>query len=108
MQKNIADLKQEFISTVCKDNIKYDWDGGHAYSYLDHPLIDIEFEDEDEDNEWMDFTNEWLYENDELPPCQISVWNGVVESSCGCHDYLDIDKDREEIEDIITELERIS
>ncbi len=101
---NLSDLKQMFIDQVTTNHIKYDWDGGHCYSYIDHPLMNQDFDDQDQQDAWDEFTNEWLYENDNCPPCQISITNGVVKSSCGCHDHLDYNKDREEVESIITEL----
>jgi len=66
--------------------IKYDWDGGHAYSYIDHPIMDgIE---EYESLEQVMY--KWLYDNDQCPPCAIYVdlTNHEVSSGCGCHDDL--------------------
>jgi hypothetical protein len=101
----MSDMKQKFMDQVNVSHIKYDWDGGHCYSYIEHPLMNVEWEEEGEQDEWDDFTHSWLYENDECPPCQISIVDGVVGSGCGCHDHLNYENDRKEVEDIIMELE---
>ena len=103
--KTLSDLKQDFMTQVNSSHVKYGWDCGHSYSYIDHSLGDIVFDNNDDQNEWDDFTNEWLSEqSDDLPSCQIDINNGKVESMCGCHDHLSLDTDREEVEDIINDL----
>lgn len=103
--KTLSDLRQMFRDQVEVSDIKYDWDSGHCYSYIDHPLVNQEFSNQEDQDDWDDFCSEWLYSNDECPPCQISVENNVVSSGCGCHDHLDYVIDREEIEGIIEELQ---
>ena len=105
--KNITlnDLKRMFTKQVNTSHIEYDRDGGHSYSYIKHPLMSgHEWEDDDR---WLDFTNEWLSENEDLPPCDIYVNHKEqkIESSCGCHDGLDYHNNREEWESIVFELE---
>ena len=81
--------------------IKYDHDCGHSYSYIDHPIVQ-ECEDTPELEEIL---NEWLYENDECPPCGIYIKkDGSSKSSCGCNDNLD----KEQIRDIVEELTEFS
>jgi hypothetical protein len=104
MDIKLSLLKQQFSEQVTTDSIKYDWDGGHSYSYIDHPLMSVEFTNQDDQDEWELFTNDWLYENDNCPPCQLEIFEGRVCSMCGCHDHLDYNKDREEVEEIINEL----
>ena len=45
--------------------IQYDHDCGHAYSYIDNPIVG-----ESEETDLEDVLNEWLYENDDLPECK--------------------------------------
>ena len=45
--------------------IKYDHDCGHSYSYIDHPLLN-----EVEGTELESEMYTWLYDNDDLPPCE--------------------------------------
>lgn len=88
--------------------IKYDWDGGHSYSYIDHPIVD----ECDEIHELQDKLNEWLYSHDECPPCEIYIKkdnNGKVvdtTSPCGCHDKMNYDEDT--LQDIIDELNEVN
>ena len=100
--KVVSDWQQRFASSVRIEHIKYSWDAGHAYSFINHPLMD-ELDDMDELDSDMCriFSNDWLYENDSCPPCKIYIVDGVVRSICGCHDHLDYEKDREEILKII-------
>ncbi|MHA2066368.1 MAG: hypothetical protein ACXABY_18510 [Candidatus Thorarchaeota archaeon] len=100
-------LLKRFQDEVEPDHIKWDHDAGHAYSYIDHPvmrLIDYL------DDEWLlDQTSEWLYENDyhNKPPCCIHIYsNGRTASRCGCHD--DAGYTQEEIDGIVQELENYS
>ncbi len=60
----------------------------------------------EDDDEWLDFTNEWLYDNDDCPPCDIYIdqENEQIKSGCGCHDDLDFNQDREIWEGIVFEL----
>ena len=65
--------------------IKWDWDAGHAYSYIDHPVASID------DMTCEVLLDNWLYENEsDQPPCAIHVDHSTqkVSSSCGCHDDL--------------------
>lgn len=102
----LSDLKEEFGRCVNTTHIKYSWDAGHAYSYIDHPIMDVNVDHltQDERDQWEEFTNEWLYANDECPPCQIDVKDGKVGSGCGCHDGLSLEEDKEEVEAIIDKL----
>jgi hypothetical protein len=91
---------KRFDAEVNKSHIKYDWDGGHCYSYISHPLVENNFDDDAEQ-----YANDWLYENDECPPCAIHLYkDGTVGSGCGCHDNL---TDPEVIDSIVKELEAI-
>ena len=92
---------KNFIKEGNYDCIKYNWDDGHSYSYVDHPLM----EEVEECDELEGKMYDWLYENDEKPPCQIHVnKDGTVGSSCGCHDHLDPVQESDEISDILHEL----
>ncbi len=101
----LSDLKKLF-NDKCNDvnsdlDIQYDWDCGHCYSYL-VGVPDYSHLSQEEQDEFEDLTNLWLYDNDECPPCEIGFGPDMkVESSCGCHDHLDYVKDREDIENII-------
>jgi hypothetical protein len=97
--KTLGDLKKLFMES--DKEIGYDWDCDHAYSYLKN-VPDYSHLSESEQAEFEDFTGEWLYENDECPPCQIHIDDDMVVSSrCGCHDGKDYIKDREDIENTI-------
>lgn len=75
-------FEQRFKNEVTTDHIKYDWDSGDSYSYIEHPVM-REWDDlirrvaGDDYDYWYDmfadFTNEWLYENDECPPNAMHV-----------------------------------
>jgi hypothetical protein len=97
--KSLSDLKTEFMNSDME--VGYDWDGGHAYSYL-KSTPNAEHLSADEQYEFEDFCNDVLYNNDDnLPPCEIHLdENFIVHSSCGCHDHLDYGKDgdKQEIE----------
>lgn len=61
----------KFLETANKSHIKYGWDCGHSYSYLDHPIF-AEAKaglTEEAYYEFMDKCEEWLHDNDECPPC---------------------------------------
>lgn len=105
--KTYSDWIQQFKDQVNTTHIKYDRDGGHSYSYIEHPLMD------DLDNGTLsvndtllcqEHSDEWLYENDNCPPCELEIKDGKVSSGCGCHDHLDYELDKEEVEEIIGEL----
>ena len=74
--KTINDYRQQFRDQVKFEHIKYDWDAGHAYSYIQHPLMDelIELEFSDNAPEWIGDliceTDVWLSDNEELPLCE--------------------------------------
>ena len=42
--KTLSDLKQDFMTQVNSSHVKYGWDCGHSYSYIDHSLGDIVFD----------------------------------------------------------------
>lgn len=102
----VSDFKQMFTDQIDTSHIKYDRDGGHTYSYIEHPLMTMMYEQfsDEEVDELEDFTNDWLYDNDECPPCGIGIdhENKQIGSGCGCHDHLDYDRDREEWESIVS------
>lgn len=78
--------------------IKYDWDCGHSYSYIDHPLMDQV--SDYPDLEGMMYT--WLYDNDDCPPCGIYVKKDGT-SSRGCC-YEDDVNSVSETNDLINEI----
>ena len=79
----IIEVKNFISNPKSTEFIKYDWDGGHCYSYIDHPTMDKL----DEEDDLQELLNTWLYENDECPPCAIHInKDGSIRSSCGCHD----------------------
>ena len=95
----LSDMKRVFMDSG--KEIGYDWDCDHAYSYL-KDLPDYSHLSESQQQEFEDFTNEWLYENDECPPCQIHIGADMkAYSKCGCHDGKDLVNDREDIENTI-------
>lgn len=91
---SLDDWKREFDTHITTHFIKYDWDAGHCYSYIDHPLmkeLELLFEEDQElMDEGYDYSNSWLYENDDCPPCAIHINHTTkeVSSGCGCHDNL--------------------
>ena len=80
----LDELKQEFDLSVDVSHIKYDWDAGHSYSYIDHTVMTKALNELDsaEHDEFTDHANNWLYENDECPPCRPSS-----ECQCNYDDY---------------------
>jgi len=81
-------LKGRFDKEVNTTHINYDWDGGHCYSYISHPIMEL-IEDVPG---FEEYTNDWLYSNDDCPPCEIHITkDGEVSSRCGCHDNIDDD-----------------
>ena len=83
-------LLKEFDECKLKD-IEYDWDAGHCYSSIkDCPsYTKLHEEHEEHYDEIEDHCNEWLYNHDECPPCEIHVKkDGQVSSGCGCHDGI--------------------
>ena len=91
----IHELKARFDKEVNTSHIIYDWDGGHCYSSINHPImseISTKFEciNEDAHNEMLDYTNDWLNKNDRCPPCAIYINRRTkeVSSSCGCNNTL--------------------
>lgn len=113
----VESFKAEFLSRVNTSHIKYDRDGGHSYSYIEHPLMDLLEEvwaevDEDKSmyEEVVDFTNYWLSENDDMPVCDIHVdhLKKEISSGCGCHDSLHYYHDMEEWTSILLELKKES
>jgi hypothetical protein len=96
-------LIERFNKEVNKSHIEYDWDAGHCYSYIKHPIYDLILDSGDQAAD--EHATKWLYENDECPPCCINLnKDGTVSSSCGCHDGL---TDPQRIKDIVEELEDI-
>jgi hypothetical protein len=76
----LQSLLSEFHSTVTKSDIKYDWDCGHSYSNLVHPVLEkgeLHLSPEDND-ELNDHVSEWQSNNDECPPC-------FPGGECGCN-----------------------
>ena len=109
--KTLLDLKQEFKEKVNTSHIEYDWDGGHSYSYINHPIMNEGDEydgvwSKEDYMEWEEFTNGWLSDNDDRPPCDIYIDHKTktVHSGCGCHDNLHYHNDRKIWEDIISKL----
>ncbi len=79
------------------NSIRYDWDAGHSYSYIDHPIV-VECEGDEELEERL---SEWMSENEQRPPCAIYVdKEGCAQSGCGCHDDLT----SSEVQEVLIEL----
>jgi hypothetical protein len=70
--------KARFDKEVKLEHIKYDYDGGHAYSYIDHPAASIKFDNSDDEAEFEDHKNNWLYNHDDVPECEQG-------GACGCN-----------------------
>ena len=109
--RTLSDYQQMFMDQIDESHIKYDRDAGHSYSYIDHPMMSEIYDLDGPDcDDWVveliQFCDEWLSEHEECPPCDIYIdhKNQEILSSCGCHDHLDYHEDREEWEDIVTEL----
>ena len=107
-------LMLEEFDKCDKKTITYDWDAGHSYSIIKSDIYSkmIKLCEDNElphlEDEVTDHCNEWLYENDECPPCEIHVSKmGEVSSGCGCHDHLDPIQESEEIQDILIELSEL-
>jgi len=68
MSDKLEQLKQQFTEQVNESHVKYAWDGGWCYSYIDHELMvtaETELlEESSELEEWEDFTNSWLSEHE--------------------------------------------
>jgi hypothetical protein len=111
MPVKLALFKKKFDEIVNIGHIKYDWDASHCYSYLQHPIFS-EWEEilkqlpSDQYDEWydafLDHTNEWLYQNDECPPCAIYINHKTkeVRSSCGCHDGAEYSEALDAVEEL--------
>lgn len=89
--KTTGDKKQIFLDQVNYTHIQVDWDSGHYYSFVNHPLMnDPEFMD---DHELEHFINDWLSENEPSGVCVPDLINklggNVVE--CECSDHLSDD-----------------
>lgn len=68
MSLSLQTLKDMFDKVVSVEHITYEWDGGHCYSSIEHPLMEVaehELESEDERDQWYDYTNSWLSEHEE-------------------------------------------
>ena len=89
---SVNSLIQRFDTEVKVSDIKVDWDSGHCWSYIHHPLMDevreMDLSEEDEQL-WDEYTTEWLYDNDPQGYCVpelINELNGkrvVVSDECG-------------------------
>lgn len=67
----IANMKRQFDLTVTTDDIKYDHDAGHAYSYIDHEWIDkVNRLPPHLEDELMEYAYDWMYAHDDLPECE--------------------------------------
>lgn len=106
--KNASDWLGQFFAEVNESHICYDWDAGHAYSYIEHPLMDNLFEADsltDEDSTLCEeIAFSWLYDNDDCPPCELHIIANQVCSPCGCHSHLDYEQNKDEVEGIIEKL----
>jgi len=96
-------LLDKFLKEATYECIKYDWDCGHCYSYIDHPVYDklsemiddcVDLELRGQLEALQEQCNEWLYSNDDCPPCQIYV-NSDGTGGQGCCDDVRV-KDKEE------------
>lgn len=77
----LQEFKAKFDAEIHTGHIKYDWDSGHSYSYIDHPIIaDAEEQLNDEEaDDFRCYTDTWLYDNDQCPPC-------FPRGECGCNE----------------------
>ena len=63
----LAELKAKFDLEVNESCIKYDWDAGWCYSYIEHPLMEVQVDGTEEQAiEWEQYTYDWLYTHDEV------------------------------------------
>ena len=105
--KLVQEMLKEFDKSRDTSQIKYDWDGGHCYSYIESPayakLMELEVKISRDMFDMIDeHCNEWMYEWERRPPCEIHIFkNGLSRSMCGCHD----DNTKEEVEEAVSELE---
>ena len=82
MSPKLKDAIDKFNKNVNVGHIKWDHDGGHAYSYVDHDHADSRNHglDERDSNRFEDAVNWWLYENDHH-----NAIDCVKGGSCGCN-----------------------
>ncbi|CAB4125674.1 hypothetical protein UFOVP53_197 [uncultured Caudovirales phage] len=79
----LSECIRAFHEVKSVDDIKYDWDGGHAYSYIGGKTGDVITTGEsvlsrEEFDELDSIAHTWLYDSDDCPPC---LFNG----ECGCN-----------------------
>jgi hypothetical protein len=78
--------------------IEYGHDAGHAYSYIEHKIVN----ESEGNDDCEDMLNTWLYENDELPPCKLYFnLQGDAGSSCGCHDGMHATELQDVVQDLL-------
>lgn len=61
----LKELKERFDREVNSSHIKFGWDAGHCYTYIDHPIMSEYYEyglTDDEEDEFYCYTNEALSE----------------------------------------------
>lgn len=73
-----------------KKDITYDWDAGHCYSSIKsdiyNELLTMTEDHPELEDHVMDYCNEWLYNNDECPPCAIHVNKDGTSGQGCCYD----------------------
>jgi hypothetical protein len=82
---SLQEFKDKFDKEVNTSHIKYDHDGGHSYSYIDHPIMEFINDSsvkENQMNELEEYAYNWLYSHDECPPC-------ILDGGCGCNESDD-------------------
>lgn len=80
----IDSLKQRFDREIKVSDIKYDWDSGHCYTHIVHPLMDEVMNmdlTQDQEDEWSEYTNEWMSENQGPEYCVPELINELVGKS---------------------------
>lgn len=83
----LEELKQRFSAEVREKHIAYDWDAGWCYSYINHPLLmDNHDLNQKDDDEWQEFTNNWLYTHDDYLYHMSDVENGKLINQLGVWD----------------------
>lgn len=91
-------FKRTFDTSVTINDIKLDWDSGHCYSFIDHPVMRLidELEDEDERNQWDDYANDFMFDNVVSldTACRPEIGpDGTFSTMCGCHNSADHSKE---------------
>lgn len=75
----LAEYLKRFRAEVKPEHITYDWDGGHCYSLISHPLTHEVSTNllltQEEADQWTQTTDEWMYENEARLYCVPNLIN---------------------------------